>query len=80
MEFRILMFVLLSYHSTTIYAGGADVFAYQEGKIITLFPDTRHQDKKTKNSNKKMIVNKTLTTMRTAKGNSKSTTTEVISD
>ena len=70
MKFKIIIFLILSYHSTTIYAGGADVFAYQEGKIITLFPDTRHQDKQAKISDKKTNTKKILTTMSTTKSHS----------
>ena len=80
MKFKIIIFLILSYHSTTIYAGGADVFTYQEGKIITLFPDTRHQDKTSKIRDKKTSTKKILTSMSKTKNHSPSITTEVISD
>jgi hypothetical protein len=80
MRFKILIFLFLTYHSTSIYAGGADVFAYQEGEIITLFPDAYYKNKPIKSSKDKTKANKTLTTKRTTKYHSKTITTKVISD
>lgn len=95
MKYRILIILLLSYYSTTIHAGGADVFSYQEGRIITLFPHAQHKEKHVQNNVRKTSANKistinsspriSSTTIRTTgirstASHSSSITTEVTSD